>query len=378
MALVPSASSVPQSPIMVNSKSSIDSTALTKPNGDRAAGTITTPDEYRQALAQWQQQRWHVVTPIAELAGLAPQHYVVAQRIWINPDPAAGEVYDNSGGFPFLKEGEVALAKNGLRRLAMAGEFDTATRRTDPRTIPYYWEHTARLAYTGLNGRTVTREEPYEWDLRDGSERLRGMSPRQIAEARKHGARNCAARAQNAVIREIGLRQKYTRAELAKPFVVCRVAFLSDAADPEQMRQLQETALRGRDVLYSQTRELAPGAVIDVDPDPQSDAPAQSSASSAAPVDPNAPPTADAVRIMDVKSHSGKRKDGSAWTRYVIIDSRGEEHSTFDRSIAEFADKARLAKQWVEVAVEVNGLHKNLVEITAAGEQPHLPDVGAL
>src|SRR3954453_16010110 len=71
--------------------------------------------------------------------------------------------------------------------------------------------------------------------------------------ARKHGLRNCEARAINAAIRECGcgIKEKYSRQELEKPFAVVRVAFLPDMTDPDIKRMVTERALGGTTALYA-------------------------------------------------------------------------------------------------------------------------------
>lgn len=360
--------------------STTDQTSLEKA-ADRTPPIITTADEYRSAVLRWQSQHYNVLTPFTNISGLAQQHGLIASVVQISTDRAAGEIYDNSGGLPFLKDDEVALAKPGLRKIAECSGISTSTVRTDPRTMAYYWEMKAIATYRGVDGAIVTREATMEWDLRDGSDRLKGFKPNQITEARKNGLRNCETRAINAVIRECGcgLKQKYTRAELAKPFVVVRVMFMPDMTDPETRRMVTERALGGTNALYPPAaRELpATGEIIEGETT-TARAASSPAAASTSPADPNKPPTPDAVRIVKVETKSGKTNNKD-WTRYTIVDSTGSEHSTFDKSIADFADKARAAKQWVEIAEESDGQYKNLIEIVAAGEQPSLlPDPSAL
>src|SRR6185369_13154252 len=88
---------------------------------------------------------------------------------------------------------------------------------------------------------------------------MKGWTSNQIDEGRKHGLRNCEARAINAAIRECGcgIKQKYTRAELAKPFVVVRVAFQPDFSDPDIKRMVTQQAMSGVSALYpAAAREL--------------------------------------------------------------------------------------------------------------------------
>lgn len=365
----------------------MSTTALTKPMtnenslekpAERTPAIITTPEEYRGAYLRWQQQQLNILTPFTNVSGLAQQHGILASTVLIKTDRESGEVYDNSGGLLWLKDNEVALAKPGLRKIAECAGISTSTTRTDPRTIPNYWEMKAIATYRGIDGAPISREATMEWDLRDGSDRLKGFKPNQITEARKNGLRNCETRAINAVIRECGcgLKQKYTKAELAKPFVVLRVSFVPDLSDPETKRLVTERALGGTNAMYPPPRLSTPTDVIDIHAGPAM--PSADPAANVGSSDPDTPPTPDAVRIVKVESKSGE-KNGKPWTRYSIVDSTGSDHSTFSKSVADFAEKALASKQWVEITEEADGQYKNLIEITAAGEQPSLlPDPGRL
>ncbi|MEZ5421017.1 MAG: hypothetical protein R2708_27260 [Vicinamibacterales bacterium] len=240
--------------------------------------------------------------------------------------------------------------------------------------------------YRGLDGTPMSREATKEWDLRDGSPQLRGWRPDQVQEGRKHGLRNCEARAINAAIRECGcgIDQKYTIAQLQKPFLVVRVAFQPDMQDPEVRRIVTQAAMGASSALYGGAAlPAAPRAIPDDEDDgrdlrvvgasvaaPGSGLvpPASTQGAGAAPIDPDAPP----VRIVKVDSKSGE-KNGRKWTRFLITDSQGVEHSTFDAAIKEAAEKARATQSWVEVIVEQDGAYKNLVEIAPAGQSPRLP-----
>jgi hypothetical protein len=372
--------------------------ATTGKNDDRGPAVITTPDQYRDALERWQ-QHYNILTPFTNVSGIAPSFGIIASVIKINPDPAAGEVYSGfteSGAkaMPFLKgekgkpSEELAIAKVGLRKLAECGGISTHTERTDPRTLAHYWEFRAVVTYRGIDGTLITREATFEWDLRDGSDRLKGWTPNQITEGRKNGLRSCEARAINAAIRECGcgIKQKYTRAELERPFVVIRVGFQPDMSDPAVKQAVTLRALEGTSTLYpTQRRDLPPASGGDVIEgtlvtEPRQAGSGATAAASAPPAgatpDPNQPPTPDAVRIVKVESKSGETK-GKKWTRFVIIDDRGEEHSTFDAKLADAAKAFIEPKTWVEIDEETDGPYRNLVQIAPA--QPSLlPDATKL
>lgn len=348
---------------------------------------ITTPDEYRASLALWAQRQYNVLSPFSNLSGLAPQHGIMSSLIQIDPRKEAGEVYD---GLPFLKAGEVALAKVGLRKLAECAGISISTHRTDDRHQMFYWEFKAIASYRGVDGSTITREATKEWDLRDGSMQMKGWTANQVEEGRKHGLRNCEARSINAAIREAGcgIKQKYTRAELAKPFVVLRVAFRADMTDPDQKRMVVERALGSTAALYPSAHGAAlPSHHPDVDPEdpptaqgPRSvgrgsttqAAPATSTATASTAAPPSdQPPTESAVRIVDIKEKSGTTK-GKAWKKWDITDSRGEMRGTFSDSVRDLAETAKKTGAWVELSTERDGEYVNIIEISPAGQQPSL------
>ena len=340
--------------------------------------TITTPSQFEAAIQKWTGS-YNLLSPFTQITGLAPQHGIIASVVKINPDPVKGgpgEVYD---GLPFLDKqlGEVALAKIGLRKIAEGAGISITTTRTDPRSIPYLWEFKAIATYRGIDGTVVTREATAEWDLRDGSPRLKGWSGNQVSEGRKNGLRNAETRAINAAIREFGIKQKYTQKELAKPFLVLRVAWQPDPSNPDQMRMVAENAMRGTSALYPAAAHALPahgGEVVDAD---VVDEPRTVGASTTVPPpDPNQPPVEGAVRIADVKAEKGvNQKTKRPWLRFDVIDHNGEIASTFDTTIAAAARKARDEKAWVELSIEQNGNYRNVIEIIPAGSEPKLPDM---
>lgn len=365
----------------------------TTPSTDlvKTPDVITTADQFTSAVQRWQ-GRFTLLTPFANISGLARAHGIFSTVIPINASPQAGEVYD---GLPFLKPGQVALAKNGLRKIAEGLGISTRLDYISVGVVAFYWHVKAIASYTGIDGKRVEREASQEWDLRDGSPRLKGWTTKQIEEARKYGLRACETRAINAAIRECGagMKQAYTKEELAKPFVAVRVALQPDMSDPDIKRIVTEHFVGASRQLYASAPVSSPA-----DPWADHDEPAprqvgQGSTSEArtrtaesqpatngqGTQSPDAPPTKDAVRIVDIKSTQGET-NGRKWTRYAICDSRGEEHSTFSKSIAEAAEKFKADRTWVEIvtATSEDGRYKNLEEIIPAGSEPALPGMSDL
>lgn len=353
---------------------------------------ITTPTEFAGAVQRWQ-GKYNLLTPFTNISGLAQAHGIFSTVIPINTNKLAGEVYD---GLPFLKDNQVALAKNGLRKIAEGLGISTKLEYISVGVVPYYWHVKAIASYIGIDGKRVEREASMEWDLRDGSPRLRGWKPAQIDEGRKYGLRACETRAINAAIRECGcgVKQAYHRDELAKPFVTIRVALQPDMSDPDIKRMVTEHFVGASRALYASNPVHSPAdAWADHDePNPRpvgqgstsqaaqaastTAAPSSTQTASATTTKADEPPTADAVRINDIKSSSGE-KNGRKWTRFSIIDSRGEEHSTFSKTIADAAEKFKAERTWVEIvtATSEDGRYKNLEEIIPAGSEPDLPSV---
>lgn len=368
---------------------------------------ITNGEQFQQALALFDKS-YNVLTPFANIGGLAPQHAIFTTVIRINTDRAAGQVYDGviadrqgneRNGLQYLKPGEVALAKNGLRSIAEGlGISFKLVHLSDGGAIRNFYHVKAIAAYRGVDGAWVVREASEVWDLRDDSERMRGWTANQIAEGRKHGMRQCETHAINAAIRECGcgVKQVYTKAELAKPFVAFRVNFVPDANSAEQMRIVTERAMQGASALFAQQTHTLPPAAVDPFADPFADAGGTSRAIDAIPVGsgstaaassarpaasapaPKAeePPCDGAVKIAKVDSkeftYQNGAKKGTKGLRYLIVDSTGTEYSTFSKTHYDDAVRFKAANEWVEIATETNGQYTNIIEILKAGTQPAL------
>lgn len=330
--------------------------------------TITSPAQFEQAIAKWT-GHYNLLTPFTQITGLAHKHGIIASVVKINPDPrkgGPGEVYD---GLPFLNDGEVALAKIGLRKIAEGAGISITTERTDPYTIANYWSFKAIATYRGIDGTIVRREATAEWDLRDGSPRLNGWKPAQVSEGRKNGLRNAETRAINAAIREFGIKQKYHQRELEKPFLVLRCAWQPDPNDPNDMRVLAESSMRGTSTLYPASappaQPIHEGEVVDPLEEPRT---VGSSSIVETKPDPNKPPTPDAVRVTAVDKKPGEKK-----ALYTVTDSKGRKATTRDASIGEAAMKAHNDKYWVELVIEVDGDARELVEIAPVVADSKLP-----
>lgn len=221
-------------------------------------GTVlSTPDQFRAYLAEAKRAGAHILSPVTDI-GAMPENWVfVPSAVYLDPDPIKGDVYQDG----FVARGEdVAPAKVGLRKIAKGAGISWKVSREDSGTVEHYWAMKCEISYRGHDGLIKTEEASYEWDLRDSSERLNlgqnGMSKKELTRARVNGYRRCEAGAINAAIREYGVKQKYTKKELAFPFIVFNLVFIPQTEDQKNM--LAQAALTGTNMLYGGTVAALP------------------------------------------------------------------------------------------------------------------------
>lgn len=335
---------------------------------------ITSQRDFAALLQQWQAEAVHALCPTIDFGALPEQFALVPAKVKIDPDPTMGDVYFRSD---FCKPGEVALTAIGLQKIANCAGISLITRRTDPRTLLQYWEFQAVASWTGLDGAKQIRTATKEWDLRDGAEQIKGFTPKQISEARKHGARNAETRAINAVIRQLGVKQKYTVQELQKPFGVVRVVFQPDMKDPVQRAVVAHHAMGGTATMYpTAALAAAPGDVIEgqLADTPSSHesrpAPAPSDVefdvapgATATPVQP-APPTRYTITAVQKRDRAGQSP-----VFYVLTEETKDQRlHTEDEQLARTALRAKGAGAIVSLELETRGLSKEawILELTVA------------
>jgi hypothetical protein len=353
---------------------------MSTPNGNAPAMTadrptiITTRDEFVRAYQRWQAGGFNLLCPFAGFSALAPQHGLVASVVKIDPNPEHGEVYLDP---LFCREGEVAIGKVGLSKIAQAAGISIVTEWL-PASEPYLWRFRATGLWRGITGEAQVVTEHAEYDLRDGSPITRNWKPNQIQSARAHGLRHCEARAVNAVIRQFGVKQKYQVSELAKPFLVVRVMFLPDLTDPETRRIVTQQALGATALLYPPPAvpTLAPREEAVVEPaalpreTPRAEVAPASASSRASQIDhPAASMGAEAeevaepvLTVRDVRRKVGTTQ-GRQWVRSVITFSDGREAVTFDTRVAEAAQAARDAGLPVRARLVPNERYPDLLDL---------------
>lgn len=304
---------------------------------------IRTPKDYTRRLQIWNEEQYHVLSPFANFAAL-PEHWaIVPTLVQLNPDPTVGDVYQDK---VFTYGNDVALSKIALAKIAQAAGMSIVTERVDDRSILNLWEVRATVKFVGLDGTVQAQSASEELDLRDGSARSRGFTEKQLLQARSKGLRGCESRAINAAIRLFGIKQKYTKAELEKPFVIVRIVHQPDMSDPETRRQVTARALAGTSALYGATTSAALPASVE----PQAIGamgvadPAEA-ARNVTPAKPAAPPTRTVQQVdFDIEASS-----------YDATLDGGELVVTQDHAIGKQLNDACKAKRPVIVTVDEQG-----------------------
>lgn len=212
-------------------------------------GEIVDASAYNTQVASWQTSGFSVLTPAASLSSLPRDHKVLVQKVQINPDPAGGEVYTNP---LFTRQGEVALSKSGLEKVAQAAgiTIDDIV-RVDSRTVPHLYTYRVTGHWLGFDGNLIARIAHKTLDLRDGSPDIKGFTANQIEQARRHGEAVCESKAINRMYRQYGLRQKYQQRELAeRPFIVLKLQWEPDMTNPVVAAIVTQMKLGATTLLY--------------------------------------------------------------------------------------------------------------------------------
>ena len=225
---------------------------------------------------------------------------------------------------------QLGLAKPALQRIASAAGIQSQTRRVDDRRDRMFVEYECIAAVKNESGAVVMQGYTKSIDLRDVQDEELQRRIKDNAKAkpqerktddqiaadveafivtfRRHMAARCESGAILRAIRgQLGIKQQWTQAELAKPFVLLRVDFQPDAEDPVVKRFLLEQGQCAASVIFpGGATAAAPEAVV-VDDSPEtpeftSDQPDASTVVETVatkPVDLDAE-VAEAARVMEV------------------------------------------------------------------------------
>lgn len=213
----------------------------------------------------------HLLSPTVNPEYIPPFHEIAIRLVVIDPRDEGAEVYSQFG----FKDGEVALTKVALNRIARAAGISwdpVRSGRLDDGSDPHY-VHFRSVGYIrDLDGSRRTLVGEKEIDLRDGNPTIFTDDPQRMntkargftkawSGARLEGAREhilamAESKAMNRVVRSLGVKQKYLRAEIAaKPFAVLALVLTGR----HENGALQEHAqIKMLDAALESSRELYP------------------------------------------------------------------------------------------------------------------------
>lgn len=322
------------------------------------SGLITTVDDLSAQLNA-ALEKYHVITPVVSTSSLAAGYGAALSVVNIDLRDGSADVYKDN----LMKADEVALTKISLMRLSAAlGISWTGTRRLDTGARRFYWNVEVHGEYRAPDGTLQKINASREVDFTDGSAQIAGKSTAEVAQMRKHGQQLAETKAKLRAIRDFGVKPKYTRHDLRKPFLVCRFSFMPDMQNPEVAKLVTAAALGVTHLLYGQAPAAHDQADnTDLPPELGGRAAAKQISGTASPAA-TAPSRAEAsfddepevetdTRPRYAVESVLKQNDAGDWT---IVLAGGAEHATRDKSIAKAASEA--------------GKHGKAITLTAAIE----------
>lgn len=375
---------------------------------------IKTPADFTDRVRALSTQA-HIVSPIMAVAEIPDCYSIVPALVVIDPDPAKNDVY--AGTFhkkekvgDSWRPTEVSLSKTGLLKImAAAGVKITRSERTDDGRTPHYWSWCSEGTVTEFSSIRALPPGNAEVDLRDGSaqigewnpeawalreadaekrrqatpekdrwkvkpEPIGGWSKDRLMQARAKGLRICESLSLNALIRNLGLPQKFTTAELAKPFVVFRTVYEPDMRNPQVAAIVTAAHFGAAHLLYPGTTQ---GAPLTLAPPTETALPDPDAAVIVASV------PAGAVEIDDIPEPVAATpaepvyriaKVSLLGARYFFETDQGVTFTTEDAAIARGLNEARKAGRAVSIdatAIELDGVaFREVVEFRSAAAAP--------
>ena len=201
-------------------------------------------------LKRYHDEGYNILTPSITLEGLSSRHRATVETLSLSHDTDDGDVYSDPNAknkFIVSKQGLDKLAglagvlwpdKEGSRRIDdgdnpdyVAFEAFGAIRKADGQLVPVKAYYDMDLIAIEDDVRATHRKNGYTYKKKRGKELddyVEYCTARDMRSIRKHRGTRCESGARNRVIRALlGLKKKYTTAELKKPFVCVRILCLA-------------------------------------------------------------------------------------------------------------------------------------------------------
>jgi hypothetical protein len=242
-------------------------------------------------LETYKKQGCNLLMPSTHIAGLSEFHQPIIETVTLSIDPNMGDVYAHDDANASDEKGNVNQGKKwrptkqALMKLSVcAGVIwsPTESRRTDNGASREYIAYRAVGGIKKADGQPVFFSAEYDLDFEVMAEELRTLYEgkakwlkkgkgkderkatdeekkeyvdycvnRDLLQKRKNKLKLCEAGAMNRVLRMLlGLKQTYTTAELAKPFVMARIVFRPDFSDAAVRKQFVDASIKAMTGIY--------------------------------------------------------------------------------------------------------------------------------
>ena len=224
---------------------------------------VRTVEEFHKVIESIE-DKVNLVMPTEVPDYIPALHLVSFRQVQVDTSEAAGEVYADKN---FCKPGEFAPTKVLLLKLlTAAGGSMEDTQSIDGGTIENVAEFQVTVKIPQLDGRALSYIASKRVDLADKS-KIKYASDNHLAQMRRFVRENAETKALGRAIRAgLALMQKYTKEELARPFVIpVLVPDIEEAIkDPNVKRLFASKALGLSGDLYGERPALSAGGGAEV------------------------------------------------------------------------------------------------------------------
>ena len=270
---------------------------------------VQKSDLFRQALEKAKRENVNLLMPTIHMEGLSEFHAPVLESVTLSADPKDGDVYPHDEEKDPAKK-KYRPTKQALMKLSVCGGVIwsvSGCKRVDDMSNRDYICYQAVGGIRKADGQPVFFKAVYdmdfeviEADLREQYEKkakwlkkgegqdkrsatdeekreyVEYCVKRDLLQKRRHALKLCEAGAMNRVIRELfSLKQAYSSAELAKPFMMARIIFRPDYSAPDVRKAMIDAHVKAMTGIYGdvteRTTEDQVACAIDVTPRKEED-----------------------------------------------------------------------------------------------------------
>lgn len=209
-----------------------DGAALAQRPETEMEGTFHQAEVVNDKLKRAVGSEVNLVTPATRVGSLPPGCGVAMSVIYVDSSVDStgngADVYKVDGG-------KLALQKHVLDRIGGGLGIKWKAResgRTDDRSDPHYCSYRMVGEYRTFDGQLIPLHGEYEFDLREGSERAREATAKNLRQMRKFILQRAETGARCRAISSVGVKRAYRREELDNPFVIAKLHFDGHTDDP--------------------------------------------------------------------------------------------------------------------------------------------------